>query len=64
MTEYAGRKVMPSDWWEVFWEHYEKSFYETPAQAQARLRQLLGRPFEDQAVSRLYVRDLLRTGQR
>jgi hypothetical protein len=64
VTEYEGRKVMPHDWWETFWEHYESTYHESRAEAQARLRQLLGRPYEDRAVSRLYVRDLLRQGQR
>ena len=64
VTEYAGLKVMPHDWWEAFWEHHENHYHESRVQAQARLRQLLERPFEDKAVSMLYVRDLLRKGQR
>ncbi len=61
VTEYEGLKVMPPDWWEKFWAHYEQNFHESRAEAIARLQKSLGRGAYMQAkVSSLYLHDVLR----
>lgn len=60
ITEYEGAKVQPSDWWVVFWDRYENNTGEPRALAVVRLRQILGRDFQKQAVTDLYLKLLLR----
>ncbi len=60
ITEYEGAKVQPSDWWVVFWDRHERNTGEPRALAVARLRQILGRDFQKQAVTDLYLNLLLR----
>ncbi len=64
VTEYAGVKVQPADWWERFWERYEENTDVSRDEAIRRLRDLLGPRYEQRPVSDLYLRDLLREKQK
>jgi hypothetical protein len=59
-TEYDGLKVQPADWWQQFWARYEKTSGRTREQALDDLRKLLGSEPQEQAVSELYLRNLLK----
>lgn len=59
-TEYEGLKVQLREWWERFWNRYERSTGESPSEARQRLRRLMSPDFERRPVSALYLRDLLR----
>lgn len=60
ITEYAGAKVEPADWWQNFWLEYEQHFHVPREVAIQRLRQLLGQNYQSRPVTDLYVRNLLR----
>ncbi len=60
VTEYAGAKVQPADWWQTFWRDYEAHFHVPREVAIQRLRKLLGHDYERQPVTDLYARHLLR----
>ena len=60
ITEYDGVKVMPRDWWEMFWARYELDTGVTRDEALRRLITLLGKEYWKRPVCELYVRDLLR----
>ncbi len=60
ITEYDGVKVMPRDWWEMFWARYELDTGVTRDEALRRLVTLLGKEYWKRPVCELYVRDLLR----
>lgn len=61
-TEYEGLKVQPPDWWEQFWQSHHAITGDTPEQAQAKLKSLLGDEWseENTPVSELMLRDGLR----
>ncbi len=61
VTEYEGVKVQPSDWWAQFWERHRKNTGDSRAAAIAKLRRLLGPNYQQQPVSDLYLRSLLKT---
>lgn len=60
ITEYAGSKVQPADWWERFWERHEKNTGMSREESIRRLRELLGPNYPQRPVTDLYLRDLLR----
>jgi hypothetical protein len=60
VTEYAGAKVQPPDWWRRFWKRHERNTGDTREQAITKLRQLLGPNYQTRPVSDLYLRNLLR----
>jgi len=62
ITEYAGAKVQPADWWERFWELRERETGESRDQIQEKLRRLLGVNYQHRPVTDLYLRDQLRRG--
>jgi len=59
-TEYAGAKVQPPDWWERFWDRYERDTGVGRDEAVRRLRALLGESYRRVPVSDLYLRNVLR----
>ena len=59
-TEYYGRKVRPGSWWHNFWLRYQLATGEDADVAVRRLQRLMGREFQSQPVSSLYLRNLLR----
>ena len=60
ITEYAGAKVQPADWWQNFWHDYEQHFHVSRETAIQRLHKLLGHDYERQPMTDLYVRHILR----
>ena len=60
VTEYAGAKTQPADWWQSFWHDYEAHFHVSREVAILRLRKLLGQNYQSLPVTDLYVRHLLR----
>jgi len=62
ITEYAGARVQPADWWERFWELRERETGESREQIQEKLRRLLGMNYQRLPVTDLYLRDQLRRG--
>jgi hypothetical protein len=60
VTEYEGVKVQPRDWWEQFWKRHEQNTGDSREEAIAKLRKLLGYYYEEQPVSDLYLRSLLK----
>ncbi|HLJ58031.1 MAG TPA: hypothetical protein VKT77_23535 [Chthonomonadaceae bacterium] len=60
VTEYAGAKVQPPNWWNEFWIRYERNTGVPRDVAIRRLRELLGQRYEVHPVTELYLRDLLR----
>ena len=60
ITEYAGAKVQPADWWAHFWQGYEQHFHISREVAIERLHKLLGTDYQQHPVTELYVRNLLR----
>ncbi len=63
ITEYAGAKIQPADWWERFWERYEDNTGINRRDAVSNLKNLLGTGYMREPVTDLYLRDLLRDGQ-
>ena len=62
ITEYAGAKRQPPLWWEGFWRRHEANTGDSREVARAKLIRLLGKNYETQPVSDLYLRDYLRSG--
>lgn len=62
ITEYAGTKVQPPDWWDRFWDRYEKNTGIKREEARKQLIRLLGTGYREQEVSDLYLRDVLKSG--
>jgi hypothetical protein len=60
-TEYYGSKVQPADWWDNFWENYEKNFGVSREEARRKLRELIGPRYFQEPVTELYLRDVLRS---
>lgn len=60
ITEYAGAKVQPADWWQTFWHDYVQHFHVSREVAIQRLHKLLGQNYQSLPVTDLYVRHLLR----
>ena len=60
ITEYEGVKVQPDNWWEVFWERYEKNTGIDRSTAIRKLKELIGAGYNSEPVSDLYLRDLLK----
>jgi len=60
VTEYEGVKVQPWDWWAQFWERHRKNTGDSREEAIAKLRRLLGQNYQEQPVSDLYLRSLLK----
>ncbi|MBX7223546.1 MAG: hypothetical protein K1Y36_26770 [Blastocatellia bacterium] len=60
ITEYAGTKIQPADWWQQFWQRHQQNTGDSPAVAMAKLKVLLGQNYQQQPVSELYLRNLLR----
>ncbi len=59
-TEYAGLKRQPRGWWASFWKRHQANTGQSPSEARAKLRRLLGiSDVEEVEVSDLYLRDLL-----
>lgn len=61
ITEYAGAKVEPKDWWEDFWRRHEENTGDSREEAIKKLKELLGVDYEKYPVTELYLRDLLRS---
>lgn len=60
VTEYEGVKVQPWNWWAQFWERHQKNTGDSREVAIAKLRRLLGQNYQEQPVSDLYLRSLLK----
>lgn len=60
VTEYAGAKVQPEDWWNRFWQRYENNTGVPRQVAIFRLKSILSTGYMDKPVTGLYLRDLLR----
>ena len=63
ITEYAGAKVQPADWWERFWKRYENNTGIDREVAIFNLISILGSGYMYEPVTDLYLRDLLRDKQ-
>jgi hypothetical protein len=63
-TEYFGNKVQPADWWDKFWENYEKQNGISREEARRKLRELIGPRYFQEPVTELYLRDVLRSDQK
>jgi hypothetical protein len=59
-TEYEGMKIQPPGWWREFWIRHEGNTGQGREESMRRLREILGREYERQPVSDLYLGDLLR----
>ncbi|MEW6731039.1 MAG: hypothetical protein AB1489_06860 [Acidobacteriota bacterium] len=60
VTEYEGVKIQPPDWWEQFWKRHEQNTGDRRDVAIAKLHTLLGANYQQQPVSDLYLRSLLK----
>lgn len=60
ITEYAGAKVEPPEWWREFWRRHQANTGDRPEVAMLKLRRLLGENYETRPVTGLYLHDLLR----
>lgn len=60
ITEYAGTKVQPANWWADFWKRYEKNTGYTREEAIEWLIKHVGPGYIDEPVSDLYLRDTLK----
>ncbi|MBI9106389.1 MAG: hypothetical protein JEZ04_06540 [Spirochaetales bacterium] len=59
ITEYEGVKVQPKNWWNNFWGRFEDEIGIDREVATLRLREIVGKDYQQQQVSELYLRDLL-----
>jgi hypothetical protein len=60
VTEYAGMKKQPYDWWIRFWNRYEENTGISRFEAIRKLREQLGEHYRERPVCELYLRDVLR----
>ncbi|MBC8139182.1 MAG: hypothetical protein H8F28_25190 [Fibrella sp.] len=60
ITEYEGAKLQPTWWWETFWRKQEMETGKSQEQIRAELRQLLGRNYQHEPATEMYLRDRLR----
>lgn len=61
VTEYVGAKIQPADWWEKFWQRHQANTGDSPEVAMTKLQTLLGKNYQQQPVTELYVRNVLKT---
>ncbi|MBC7804595.1 MAG: hypothetical protein H7145_00395 [Akkermansiaceae bacterium] len=57
ITEYEGAKVQPASWWESFWRKQEGETGKSREQIRSELRELLGKDYEREPVTAMYLRD-------